>query len=94
MDIERFLKARRAKRRLLTPRRREVLRTFQAMSERDDYPPTVRELMRELGLSSTASVHAHLTSLELAGHLVRSETKVRRWEVAVSAAETELKRAA
>lgn len=82
MDIDRFLRARRAKRKLLTPRRREVLQTFRRFTDEHQYPPTVRELMGELGLSSPASVHAHLTRLESGGHLVRAEGHVRAWVLA------------
>lgn len=41
------------------------------------YPPTVREICQEFGLSSPATVHAHLKALEKKGYLKRDASKNR-----------------
>ncbi len=55
----------------LTARQVEVLKAFRKLQQESGRPPTVRELCRSLGLSSTRTVHDHLHALEAEGHLVR-----------------------
>lgn len=45
------------------------------------YPPTVREIGREVNLSSTSTVHGHLSKLENKGFIKRDPTKPRAIEV-------------
>ncbi len=45
------------------------------------YPPTVREIGAEMGLTSPASVHAHLLALEKKGYIRRDSSKQRALEV-------------
>lgn len=45
------------------------------------YPPSVREICSAVGLKSTSSVHAHLTTLEEKGYIRRDPTKPRAIEV-------------
>lgn len=45
------------------------------------YPPTVREIGSEVGLSSTSTVHGHLARLEKAGYLQRDASKTRAIEL-------------
>jgi SOS-response transcriptional repressor LexA len=52
------------------------------------YPPTVREICREVGLSSPSSVHGRLRKLERAGCIKRTD-KHSRAITLVSACDTE-----
>ena len=45
------------------------------------YPPTVREIGEAVGLSSSASVHAHLATLEKNGYIRRDPSKPRAIEI-------------
>ncbi len=45
------------------------------------YPPSVREMCKATGLNSTSSVHAHLTTLEKKGYIVKGSNKMRAIEV-------------
>lgn len=45
------------------------------------YPPTVREICEKVGLKSTSSVHAHLSTLEENGYIRRDPTKPRAIEI-------------
>lgn len=54
-----------------TPAQARVLEAFRALRKKQGRPPTVRELGRKLGLSSTRTVHDHLKALEAAGLLER-----------------------
>jgi len=55
----------------LSPRQRDVLAAIDAWTKRHGRPPTVREIATALGVSSTATVHQHLTALEQKGFLSR-----------------------
>lgn len=45
------------------------------------YPPSVREMCKASGLSSTSSVHAHLNTLEKKGYIIRGKDKMRAIEI-------------
>src|SRR3712207_8826736 len=45
------------------------------------YPPSVREICKGVGLSSTSSVHSHLSKLEKKGLIRRDSTKPRTIEI-------------
>ncbi len=45
------------------------------------YPPSVREICYAVGLKSTSSVHAHLTTLEKKGYIRRDSSKTRAIEI-------------
>lgn len=45
------------------------------------YPPSVREICKGVGLSSTSSVHGHLSKLEKKGLIRRDSTKPRTIEI-------------
>ncbi|NLJ57643.1 MAG: transcriptional repressor LexA [Tissierellia bacterium] len=45
------------------------------------YPPSIREICKAVGLSSTSSVHAHLNTLEEKGYIRRGANKRRALEV-------------
>lgn len=48
-------------------KREEILAFLRKSTAENGYPPTVREIMRAVGLKSTASVHYHLTELDRLG---------------------------
>lgn len=45
------------------------------------YPPTVREICEAVGLSSTSTVHGHLSRLEKKGYIVKNPAKPRAIEI-------------
>lgn len=45
------------------------------------YPPSVREICKAVGLSSTSTVHGHLSRLEKKGYIRRDPTKPRAIEL-------------
>ncbi|QSX06513.1 transcriptional repressor LexA [Sedimentibacter sp. zth1] len=45
------------------------------------YPPSVREMCKATGLSSTSSVHAHLNTLEKKGYIIKGNNKMRAIEL-------------
>ena len=65
----------------LTPRQRQVLEFVESEVAHRGYPPTVREIGEELGLSSSSTVHAHLAALQDKGFLTRDPTKPRALEI-------------
>jgi len=66
---------------MLTRRQREVLDFIKRYSSQQGYPPTVRDIGKAIGLTSSSTVHAHLTNLEKAGLLRRDSSKPRAIEV-------------
>jgi repressor LexA len=76
----------------LTGKRREILEFIARQIEERGYPPTVREIGEAVGLTSSSTVHTHLTTLQRQGYLRRDPTKPRAIEVcyhATSGAEAE-----
>ena len=65
----------------LTPRQRQILEFVDAEARRRGYPPSVREIGAAVGLSSTSTVHSHLSALVSKGYLVRDPTKPRALQV-------------
>lgn len=61
----------------LTDRRQAILDFIVRHSEEHGYPPTVREIGKEVGLTSSSSVHFHLRSLEQAGLIQRDGSLTR-----------------
>ncbi|NPV48912.1 MAG: transcriptional repressor LexA [Armatimonadetes bacterium] len=55
----------------LTERRQAILDYIVRHTREHGYPPTVREIGREVGLSSSSTVHFHLRALEKGGMLER-----------------------
>ena len=51
----------------VSSKREEILEFLRDFSAQNDYAPTVREIMRAVGLKSTASVYYHLSALNDAG---------------------------
>ncbi len=65
----------------LTKRQQEILDFIKRYSAKQGYPPTVRDIGKAVGLTSSSTVHAHLANLERAGLLRRDPTKPRAMEV-------------
>ena len=65
----------------LTSRQREILNYINEEVMRKNYPPSVREICKKMGLSSSSTVHAHLRALEKKGYIKRDPTKPRAIEI-------------
>jgi repressor LexA len=65
----------------LTKRQKEIFDFIRRHTSEKGYPPTVRDIGKAIGLTSSSTVHAHLSNLERAGVLRRDPTKPRAMEV-------------
>ncbi|RMC46641.1 transcriptional repressor LexA [Lactobacillus sp. ESL0230] len=63
------------------PKQLQILQYIYDTVQKRGFPPTVREICHEVGLSSTSTVHGHLTRLERKGLLLKDATKPRALEV-------------
>jgi repressor LexA len=70
----------------LTKRQREIFDFIRKYASKQGYPPTVREIGKAVGLTSSSTVHAHLANLERIGLLRRDPTKPRAIELLVDRA--------
>ena len=67
--------------RALTAKQQKILDYIKEEILKKGYPPTVREICETVGLRSTYSVHAHLSTLEKNGYIRRDPTKPRAIEI-------------
>jgi repressor LexA len=65
----------------LTKRQQEIFDFVKKYSARYGYPPTVRDIGKAVGLTSSSTVHAHLGNLERLGLLRRDPSKPRAIEL-------------
>lgn len=65
----------------LSKKQTEILEFIKSETLSKGYPPTVRGICEAVGLKSTASVHAHLNTLETKGYIRRDPTKPRAIEI-------------
>jgi repressor LexA len=65
----------------LTPRQREILEVIEQYQRDRGYPPSVRDIGKEVGLTSPSTVQAHLNTLKKLGFLRRDASKPRAIEV-------------
>ena len=65
----------------LTKRQQEIFDFIKTYSSDHGYPPTVRDIGKAIGLTSSSTVHAHLSNLEKQGVLRRDPTKPRAMEI-------------
>lgn len=65
----------------LSERQRDVLEFIKAQLKLRGYPPSVREIGQALGMSSSSTVHMHLTQLEEKGWIRKDPTKPRAIEI-------------
>ena len=70
----------------LTKRQQEIFDYIKRYSAKHGYPPTVRDIGKAIGLTSSSTVHAHLANLEKVGLLRRDPSKPRAIEVLVDKA--------
>nr|WP_026361095.1 transcriptional repressor LexA [Amycolatopsis nigrescens] len=61
----------------LTPRQQQVLQVIRDWVERFGYPPSVREIGEQVGLTSTSSVSHQLRALQRKGYLRRDANRPR-----------------
>lgn len=61
----------------LTERQNQILSFIVKESEMRGFPPTIREIGEEMGISSTNGVNDHLKALERKGYLTRGEQQSR-----------------
>lgn len=55
----------------------EVLEFINRYNDENGFPPTVREICKELGIKSTATVYDYINRLRAMGHLNKAENKKR-----------------
>ena len=67
----------------LTKRQDEVLKYIKEYIVSHGYPPTVREIGKDLGVSSPATIHTHLNNLEKKGFIKKDGSKNRALELLV-----------
>lgn len=67
----------------LTKRQEEILNYLKEFMVSHGYPPTVREIGKDLGLSSPATIHTHLNNLAKKGFIRKDESKNRAIELLV-----------
>src|SRR2546430_9942833 len=72
--------------RKLTKRQQEIFDFVKRYSAKHGYPPTVRDIGKAIGLTSSSTVHAHLSNLEKLGLMRRDPTKPRALELLGEAA--------
>ena len=65
----------------LTKRQQEIFDFIKRYSSQHGYPPTVRDIGKAVGLTSSSTVHAHLANLEKLGMLRRDPSKPRAIEM-------------
>jgi repressor LexA len=65
----------------LTKRQQEIFDFIKRYSSQHGYPPTVRDIGKAVGLTSSSTVHAHLANLEKLGLLRRDPSKPRAIEM-------------
>ena len=66
---------------MLTERQKQVLNYIRSYAQNKGYPPSVREICKAVGLSSTASVHNHLRKLQNMHFIQRDSAKPRALEL-------------
>ena len=65
----------------ISTKQTEILESIKEVTLSRGYPPTVREIGEAVGLKSSASVHAHLATLEKNGYIRRDPSKPRAIEI-------------
>ena len=70
----------------LTKRQQEIFDFIKRYSSQHGYPPTVRDIGKAIGLTSSSTVHTHLANLEKIGLVRRDPSKPRALELLVDQA--------
>ena len=71
------VRVRRKKDGTLNKREQAILKAIENSVEKKGYAPSVREIGKEVGLSSTATVHAYLARLQKEGYIRKEDNKGR-----------------
>ena len=61
----------------LNKREKDILKFIETELNENGYPPSVREIGKAVGLSSTATVHGYLAKLEEKGYIKKESQKGR-----------------
>ena len=61
----------------LNKREKAILKYIEKSIKENGYPPSVREIGKAVGLSSTATVHTYITGLQTKGYIKKEEQKGR-----------------
>ena len=61
----------------LNKREKAILKYIEEQVDQNGYPPSVREIGKAVDLSSTATVHGYLSSLEKKGYIKKESQKGR-----------------
>ncbi len=61
----------------LNKRERAILKYIEKQIQDNGYPPSVREIGKGVGLSSTATVHTYITGLQKKGYIKKEDQKGR-----------------
>ena len=64
-----------------TRKEKAILKFIEEQVIENGYPPSVREIGKAIGLSSTATVHAYLAKLEKQGYIKKEDKKGRTLKV-------------
>ena len=64
-----------------TRKEKAILKFIENQVNEKGYPPSVREIGKAIGLSSTATVHAYLAKLEKQGYIKKEDKKGRTLKV-------------
>ena len=67
----------------LTKKQEEILNHIKKFIVSHGYPPTTREIGKDLGISSPATIHVHLAKLEQKGYIKKENCKNRAIELLV-----------
>jgi len=62
---------------ILSERQQEILDFLTAFTAKNGYPPSVRDIGAAVGLSSSSTVHSHLSALEDKGYIKRDPSSAR-----------------
>lgn len=65
----------------LNKREKAILKFIEKKIKEDGYPPSVREIGKAVGLSSTATVHGYLAKLRTKGYIKKEDKKGRTLKV-------------
>ncbi|MCU1363811.1 MAG: regulatory protein LexA [Acidimicrobiaceae bacterium] len=71
---------------VLTPMRRQILEFIASCQRERGFPPTIREIGEEVGLSSSATVANHITVLKDAGYIEKNPQQPRTLTVRLDTA--------
>lgn len=61
----------------LTEKQKDILKFIKKQVKSKGYPPSIREICKEVKLKSTSTVHSHLSKLETLGYIKRDPSKPR-----------------